>query len=175
MSERPGRYQRSFAGMLGAMVVLVLVVGAFVVFRETTREDPANPVVAVDFKRPAQFARDEADFELLSPQKLPEGWMATSVRFTQGDDQEWHLGMLTDEDRYVGLEQSNRTVDDMVEDFVDEKAEQGDDVTIAGESWESWTDAGDDLALVRESDDVTTLVVGRVSQETLEELIATLR
>ena len=175
MSERPGRYQRSFAGMLGAMLVLVLVVGAFVVFRETTREDPANPVEAVDFKRPAQFARDEADFELLAPDDLPEGWMATSVRFTQGEEQAWHLGVLTDERRYVGLEQSNRTVSDMVEDFVDEEAEQGEDVTVDGESWETWTDAGDDLALVRESSDVTTLVVGRVPQETLEELIATLR
>jgi hypothetical protein len=175
MSERPGRYQRSFAGMLGAMLVLVLVVGAFVVFRETTRDEPANPVEAVDFKRPAQFARDEADFALVAPQKLPEGWMATSVRFTQGDEQAWHLGMLTDERRYIGLEQSNRTVDDMVEDFVDEEAEQGEDITVDGETWESYTDAGDDLALVRESDDVTTVVVGRVSQETLEELIATLR
>jgi hypothetical protein len=101
--------------------------------------------------------------------------MATSVRFTQGDEQAWHLGMLTDEQRYVGLEQSNRTVGDMVEDFVDEEAEQGEDVTVEGETWETWTDAGDDLALVRESADVTTLVVGRVPQETLEELISTLR
>ena len=49
------------------------------------------------------------------------------------------------------------------------------DVQIAGDTWQSWTDDGGDLAVVREDTEVTTLVVGRVEQETLEELIATLR
>ncbi len=175
MSEKAGRYQRSFAGMIGAMVVLVLVVCAFVVFRELVREDPQNPVEAVDYARPVQYARTEADFDLLAPQKLPEGWIATSVRFTDGSDQRWHHGLLTDDRRSIGLEQTALPIPDAVEEFVDEEATQGEDVTVAGETWQSWTDAGEDLALVRESDDVTTLVVGRVPQATLEELIATLR
>ena len=175
MSEQPGRYQRSFAGMIGAMVVLVLVVGAFVVFRDVTREDPADPVEAVEFKRAATYARTQADFDLLAPDRLPEGWIATSVRYRGGEEQSWHLGVLTDEKRYVGLEQSGRTVPDMVEDFVDEEASQGEDVSVAGETWESWTDDDEDLALVREADGVTTLVVGRVPLATLEQLIATLR
>jgi hypothetical protein len=161
--------------MIGAMIVLVLVVGAFVVFREITREDPTNPVEAVEFKRPAEYARTQVDFELLAPKQLPEGWMATSVRFTETDGPSWHLGVLTDDRRYVGLEQADRTVSDMVDEFVDEEATQGDDVTVAGERWETWTDAGDDLALVRENDSVTTVVVGRVPQATLETFLATLR
>jgi hypothetical protein len=175
MSEQPGRYQRSFAGMIGAMVVLVLVVGAFVVFRNAVREEPGNPVEAVEIERPVEYARSEADFDLLAPDELPDGWIATSVRFTRGEEQGWHLGLLTDEERYVGLEQSPRPATDVVEEFVDEEATEGDEVTVGGESWQSWTDAEDDLALVREDGDVTTLVVGRVQQETLEELIATLR
>jgi hypothetical protein len=63
----------------------------------------------------------------------------------------------------------------MVEAHVDEDATQGEDVQIAGDRWQSWTDDGGDLAVVREDPEVTTLVVGRVEQETLEELIATLR
>jgi hypothetical protein len=175
MSEQPGRYQRSFPGMIGAMIVLVLVVGVFVLLRQTTRDEPTSPVEPIDFARPAEYARSQADFELLAPDELPEGWIATSVRFTDGEDQAWHLGTLTDEDRYVGLAQAERPVSEMVEELVDEEATQGEDVTVDGQTWETWTDAGDDLALVREEGGLTTLVVGRVSQETLEELLATLR
>ena len=175
MSEQPGRYQRSFPGMIGAMLVLLLVVGAFVLFRDINRADPVSPVKAVEYADAAEYAKDTATFEVLAPRQLPEGWIATSVTFTDGEEQAWHLGTLTEDRRYVGLEQADRPVSDMVEEFVDEEATQGEDVTVDGETWETWTDAGDDLALVRESDDVTTVVVGPVPQETLEELIATLR
>jgi Protein of unknown function (DUF4245) len=176
MSERPGRYQRSVPGMIGALLVLLLVVAAFVVFRAINRTEPENPVKALDFSTAASFAREEVDFELLAPDELPDGWIATSVRFDRGRKPAWHLGTLTDEERYVGLEQAARPVSAMVEEFVDEEAVEGDAVTVGGEAWRSFTDAGGDLALVRRDDDrATTLVVGRVSQETLEELIATLR
>ena len=175
MSEQAGRYQRSFTGMIGAMIVLLLVVVAFVVFRDINRDDPADPVKPVDYAAPAEYARTQATFPVLAPRRLPEGWMATSVGFVGGEEQSWHLGTLTEDRRYVGLEQADRPVSAMVEDYVDENATQGEDVTIDGETWESWTDEGDDLALVRDTDEVTTLVVGRVSQSTLEEFLATLR
>ena len=43
MSGQAGRYQRSAAGMVGAMIVLVLVVIGWVLFREFVREVPATP------------------------------------------------------------------------------------------------------------------------------------
>ena len=174
MSEQPGRYQRSFSGMVGAMVVLALVIAAFVIFREVNRNDPPSPVKALEYSQPADFAREEARFPLLAPGELPEGWIVTSVRFQNGRQQSWHLGMLTDEEKYVGLEQERQPLDDMVEEHVDEEAERGDDVEIDGETWQTFTDDEDDLALVRETPRVTTVLVGRVSQETLEELLATL-
>ena len=174
MSEQPGRYQRSFSGMIGAMVILVLVVVGFVVFRDLNRNDPPSPVQRVDFLTPAKYARTAADFPLLAPHELPDGWIATSVSFTPGKKQAWHLGCLTGERRYVGLEQSHQAIPAMVEQYVDPDASQGGDVTTAGHTWQSWTDSGGDLALVRRGDDVTTLVVGRVPQATLETFIATL-
>jgi len=174
MSEQPGRYQRSFSGMIGAMAVLLLAVGAFVLFRDVNRDDPASPVHAVDYRGPADYARGVATFDLLAPAKLPEGWIATSVNFTQGEEQAWHLGFLTDERHYVGLEQADRPVSGMVEDFVDQEAVQGDDVVVAGKTWETWSDDGDDLALVNDSGGVTTVVVGRVPEETLKAFINTL-
>jgi hypothetical protein len=175
MSERPGRYQRSFSGMVGAMIVLVLVVALFVAFRAVNRTQPENTVDAVDYSRPAEFAREQARFPLLAPAELPEGWRATSVRFTNGRDQAWHVGFLTGDDRYVGLEQADEDAEDLVEEHVDAEATEGRPVTVDGDEWRTWTDAGGDTALVRETDEVTTLVVGTVDRETLVEFVHTLR
>lgn len=166
MSEQAGRYQRSFGGMIGAMIVLVLVVLAFVAFRDINRDDPADPAQPVDYENPAAFAREEADFPVLVPSSLPSGWIATSVRFQNVDTQSWHLGLLTDQRRYVGLEQAPRPISAMVEQYVDENAVQGEDVTIDGQAWQTWTDA-EDTALVRQDPKVTTMVVGTVDEKTL--------
>ena len=44
MSGQAGRYQRSFSGMVGAMVVLLVVIGGYVAFRAVNRNDVADPV-----------------------------------------------------------------------------------------------------------------------------------
>ena len=173
MEEQPGRYQRSFAGMVGAMILLLAVIAAFVVFREANRTEPADPVEAIEWRGAASYARQEADFAVLAPRRLPEGWIATSVRFGRQDEQSWHLGFLTDEREYVGLEQTEDSPSTMVEDFVDEEAERGEDVVVDGATWEAWSDEEDE-ALVREGEDVTTLVVGTVSQDELVEFLGTL-
>ncbi len=174
MSEQAGRYQRSFTGMIGAMLVLLLVIGAFVAFRDVNRTDPGNPVDAVEWKQPTQVARQEASFTVLAPDRLPTGWIATSVRYGAGADGTWHIGMLTDQQRYVGLEQSTTTVSGMVETYVDENATQGQDVEVGGRTWESWSDSRD-TALVRKDGRTVTLVVGTVTESVLEQFAATLR
>jgi hypothetical protein len=174
VSEQPGRYERSFGGMVGAMILLLLVVGAFVVFRDVNRTEPADPVRPVEWRGATSYARGEADFRLLAPGRVPEGWVATSVRFERQDGQSWHLGFLTDEQRYVGLEQSEEPPSTMVEQFVDEEAERGEDVIIDGRTWQAWSDERDN-ALVREGDDVTTLVVGSVPKDVLVDFVRSLR
>lgn len=175
MSERPGKYQRSFPGMIGAMLVLLIAVAGFTVFREAVRDEPADPVTPVDYLQPAEFAREAADFPVLVPPTLPEGWIATSVQFVDGVDQAWRLGLLTEDQKFVGLRQESRRASELVEDYVDEDAVQGDDITVDGTTWQTWTDEGGDTALVRETDDVTTLVVGTVGEDTLVSFIRSLR
>ena len=188
MTEKPARYQRSFAGMLGALLVLVLGIGVFVVLRGVTRVEPPDPVRPVDYVQPARFAQEEAGYEVLTPRVLPEGWTATSVRFQPAaEDRSWHIGVLTDEQRYIGVEQAERSAAAMVADFVDEEAQEGGEVEIEGRSWRVWTDPGrdpgadpstapsGDLALVREDDGATTLVVGTVTQDELSEFVGSLR
>lgn len=175
-SGRAGRYQRSASGMVGAMIVLVAVVLGFVVFRDVNRSDPPSPVQDVDYARAAEHARENAEFAVVAPPSLPAGWRATSVRFADGENGRWHLGLLTDENQYVGLEQSSGSPRSMVRTHVDTKAQRGGAVTVEGEQWTRWTDDGGDVALVRRTDDTTTLVVGHdVPPEELQAFVASLR
>lgn len=176
VSGQAGRYQRSVAGLIGAMLVILAVVVAFVVLREINRNDPASPVRSIDYTRDADFARDQAGFEVLAPPSLPAGWRATTARYVPGADEHWHLGMLTDDDRYVGLEQSADLAETMVEQHVDEAATRADPVSVAGAEWTTWRDGGGDLALVRQDAGTTTLVVGHeVDADVLADFVASLR
>lgn len=174
MSGQAGRYQRSSSGMVGAMVILLVVIGAYVGFRALNRNQPDNPVRPVDYEQTASFARRQADFPLLAPVSLPSGWMATSVDY-QEDPTRWHLGVLTDEDEYIGLEQSRAPVDSLVETYVDREARRTGGVQVAGGTWSTWSDAGGDTALVRREEGVTTLVVGTPDLQVLEDYAASLR
>ena len=174
MSEQPSRYNRSFGGMLGALVVLLLVIGAFAVVHLLGSTDPADPVQPVNYSTSARYARQAATFGLLAPRHLPQGWIATSVRFQGGHDQSWHLGCLTAQRRYVGLEQARAPLISMLQDFVGDNASRGPNVPVAGQTWQSWTTPDADRALVRRTPKVTTVVVGRVPQSTLETFIDTL-
>ena len=188
MSEQPGRRETSVAGLVGALLVLLVGVGAFVVLRDVNRVDPADPVRTVDYAAPARFAQQAAQFELLAPRRLPEGWVATSVRFEDDpEEQSWHLGLLTDEQRYIGVEQAQRTIEAMVEDFVDEDATQVGEVDVDGTTWSRWAEpgrdpdadvsaaSGADLALVRQTGEAVALVVGRAPEQHLTTVAASLR
>ena len=175
MSEQAGRYQRTFSGMIGAMVVLVVLVVAFVVLRNLNTSDPENPAPPVDWKPALQFAREQAPFPVLAPQLLPPGWEVTSADFEREGKPAWHLGMLTDDKRYMGLEQAKQPVADMVSQYVDEEAKQGRDVGVDGLTWQSWSDPGGDHALTRRADGVTTLVVGSVPADEVATFAASLQ
>ncbi len=158
------------------MLVLVAIVIAFVIFRAVNRDDPPDPVQTVDYVKVADYARDQAPFSLLAPTRLPTGWRATTVNYLDGARPRWHVGLLTDRDRYVGLEQSTSSAGSMVETYVDEAAVAGDPVTVGDATWETWTDEGGDLAFVREDGDTTTLVVGhQVPQAELVGFASSLR
>jgi len=176
VSEQAGRYQRSAGGMVGAMVLLVLLLVAWIGFKALTTSQPDSAVHTVDYAQVVGPARKAASFDLLAPRSLPDGWRATSVSFRDSRPQHWHLGVLTDQDRYVGLEQGTGPVGSMVAQYVDKSAQRGAGVDVAGSTWSTYTDAGGDLALVRRTGGTTTLVVGHdVPRATLVDYTAGLR
>ena len=175
MSERAGRYQRSAGGMVGAMVVLVALVVGWVGIRALTSGSPESEPT-VDYAQVVPEVRKAARLAVVAPPSLPPGWRATSTRFTDGTREHWHLGVLTDQDQYVGLEQSADPVRSMVRTYVDEAASAGKPVRVRGRTWSTYTDSGGDLALVRRDGGTTTLVVGHeVPRSALVGYVADLR
>ena len=71
---RAGRYQRSIAGGVGSLIVLVVVVLAFVAFRAVFRDNDAVDVEPVDYLAVVAPAQ-EAGIRIVYPPSLPEGWI----------------------------------------------------------------------------------------------------
>ena len=175
MSEQAGRYQRSAGGLVVAMGVLVALVLGYVGLRSLI-SSPPNDEQTVDYARVVPDVRKAARLAILAPPSLPHGWRATSVRFTDDPPQHWHLGVLTDQNRYVGLEQAQQSRGSMVATYVGKDATRGAPVQVAGRTWSTYTDSQGDLALVRHGSRVTTLVVGHeVPRSTLLGYVASLR
>ena len=170
MSEQPSRYTRSFGGMTGALVVTVLFVLAFVAWRGVFRGDEDDSVQVVDWQESVGLA-DEAGLAVVHPRELPAGWTATSVDLVAVGDPRWGLGVLTDDGDFIGIRQEDASVDELVEQYVDEKADGGDDASVTSEitdTWQTWSDSGGDHGFSTELGDEALLVYGSAPVSDLE-------
>lgn len=162
---KPNRYLLPATNMVGALVVLLLCIGAYVGFRALVRDNRTRPPQSVEYASWARAGRNDHRLATLVP-ALPRGWRATSASYTSGVQPHWHLGVLTDRGRYVGVEESVDPTEDQVHQYVDEQADAGPVVRIAGRTWRSWTDSGGDYAVSRRqaaprgNGQETVLVVG---------------
>jgi hypothetical protein len=170
VSEQPSRYTRSFSGMVGAMIVTVLFVLVFVVWRGLFRTDVDETPVAVDWQESVELA-DQAGLDVVRPRELPAGWTATSVDLFAGDDPRWGLGVLTDDGDFIGIRQQDTAVEDLVRVYVDEKAEAGDEASVASDvtdTWQTWSDDGGDHGYATELGDDAVLVYGSAPVDDIE-------
>ena len=176
MSEQPGRYQRSFSGLLASLLVTVLVIGAFVGFRAAFREEVEREPEAIDYVASVGYAQDSG-LEIVYPDELPDGWIATSVDLVPGSTPAWGLGLLTDEGRFVGLRQEDAAVEDLLATYVDEDPNE---IQRLGEQpidsalspvWEAYTDSGGDRAYSAEVDGAVVLVYGSAPDEDVRALV----
>ena len=151
-TERPSRYPRTFNGLIVAMVVTVLFVAAYVGFRALTRDQP-DIEPDVDYAACVALLQ-EAGVTVVHPASLPDGWRATTVNFERGTPPQWRLGMVTDGDEFVGVVQRQEDVEDLLEEYVDESPDRGEDATpsntLGVTSWETWSDDGGDHAFSAE-------------------------
>ena len=136
--------------MVGAMVVLVVLLVASGRFRSlVNRTSPTDAVRTVGLRAGGGAGPQGGEVRPgRARRRCRRAGGPPSVTF-RDPSHRWHLGMLTDEDRYVGLEQADDSVATMVETYVDQARERGRPVQVDGRPWPTYTDAGGDLALVR--------------------------
>lgn len=172
VSEQPGRYQRSASGMVGALVILLLAIGAFVAFRALNREELEVRPTEVDYLTAVEAAQSERR-RVVYPDALPQGWTATSID-ARGED--WGIGFLTPDD-FAGVQQSARPVDELLATYVDEETVRLPAVEPGGQlgrSWRAYEDGEGDLAFAATFAEETVLVYGSASREDLLRLAASL-
>lgn len=163
---RPERPRASLGDMLRSVGLLLVPIGLFLGYQALVQDvrDPAPPI---DYTTAVESARAAAPFTVLAPADLPAGWRATSARYLPGEQPHWHLGVLTAEDQYIGLEQVMDDVDDALDAFAPTTSPAG-IATIEGQRWELRTDPErGETTLVRHGGEVSTVVTGTVSQEEL--------
>jgi hypothetical protein len=145
--ERPSRYDRSFGGLVAALIATVLFVAAYVGFRAFIREQPDVQPASVHYLSCVSDLQD-AGTTVAYPVALPAGWVDTSVAFGRGTSTSWRIGMLTDRGAFVGLVQQKEDAEDLARTYVDEAPDQGDDATpdngLGVATWQTWSDPGGD-------------------------------
>lgn len=181
MSEpagQPGRYERTFGGLIGSMIVIVIVVLAFVIYRGVFRDpETIGRPEAIPASEYLGLVRDvqDAGLDPVWPEQLPDGWDVTMFDIERGDRPVYRFNFYTPDDKFVGLRQTDADARTLVEEHVDENAEEGDPLTGVGsisEEWTSWSDEGGDHGYATElpAGD-TVLVYGNVPESALQELI----
>jgi len=173
---RPGRYQRSISGGIGALLVLLVVVLAFVGFRALTRDNPDGDTEAVDYLAAVGPAQ-EAGMRVVYPPRLPAGWTATSVEFADGERPAWGIGVLTDEGRFVGIRQRDTDLESLLATYVDEEPVSGGTVSVPGAlvtEWHQWSDSGGDQAMSADVAGTRVLVYGSAPVEDLMTMVGLL-
>lgn len=163
----------SLADMLRSIVVIgALILGlAGVGYWFQIRPDDATK--SVDYVAAATAARSAADFPVLAPASLPKGWKATTVRYDNGVKGQWHLGVLTDKDKYIGLEQSSLGRQRSIEKFTPDTKESG-TVTAAGYEWELRRSQRGETTFVRTDGDITIVVTGTASLSIIKSYVSSL-
>jgi uncharacterized protein DUF4245 len=163
-----------WSDVVRSLVIVLLVIGAFAIYQNVLRDDPGDPTPAVDYQTAVQAARQDAGYPVVAPTELPDGWEATSVRYTPAPQWGWHVGVITDDEEYVGLEQAVIAPADLIESAAEGTVPAG-TTDIDGTEWQVRRDEGrGETTLVRHQGKVTTMVTGSASQETLEDYVRSL-
>lgn len=169
-STTSSRGNPSMGDILRSVAVIGVIILALWAFGKLFTVTPDSPVRTVDWQTTVEQARPAADFALVAPTALPAGWKATSVRYRPAS---WHLGVLTDDQDYVGLEQVKLGTQATVERFAEGSTASG-EATIAGESWSVRKGPQDRLTFVRREGGLTTLVNGTAPRAEMEDYISSL-
>jgi len=173
---RPGRYNRSTGGLVGSMIVLVVAVLAFFVFRDAFRTTPSYEPEHVDWRSMIVSVQQQG-LKPAYPAPLPAGWYAKDAAFASGDRPSVDLELTTDEGHFVGMHEEDTDVRSLVDDLVGSGTLERGQVTISspvGSTWQEWVDPDGDHAYSTDLGRQTLLVYGSAPVTEIKQLIGTL-
>jgi hypothetical protein len=165
---------RTLTNMVWALLACFIVVAFLMI---VTWRPKTEKVREVEYTAQLADARKVAGW-IRGPEPMPAGWKATSVEFRapQQSPISWHLGIVTDQKKYVGLEQSNVTSNGFPADKLGRTADDGTS-TVDGVVWQrkTLTDREGEQALLLVGSGVTTIVTGNAGYQALETFAASLK
>jgi hypothetical protein len=165
---------RTMKNMVWALLACFIVVAFLMIVTWRPKEEKVR---AVEYTAQLQDARKLAPW-VRGPEPMPSGWTATSVEFRapQQSPVTWHLGVVTAQQKYVGLEQSNVTANAYQFDKLGKTADDGTS-TVAGVAWQrkKLLDRDKEQALVLIGSGATTILTGNAGYQALETFAAALR
>jgi hypothetical protein len=176
VSESAGRYQRSMSGMVGALIVTVGVIIAFVVFRAVNRDDLEIDRDAIDYLSLVESLQESDLLDPVYPPALPVDWKAVDATF-DAEDLTWSLDLNTEDSEFIGVVQSKLGLDELLETHVDDDTDEGAAVTLdspLATTWSTFSDDGGDYAIAAEVKGFTVLVFGTADEDQIENLASSL-
>ncbi len=173
---RAGRL--TFANMARSLLPLVLIC-LLVVAWVTFRQSGDVGVRTVDPSSTVALAAARADYDVLAPTGLDEGYRTTSARTdagnaAPGDPVTLEIGYLTPSEEFAGFVVSDDRGAEPVAAVLDGAEEQG-TVDVGGERWTRSTTVDGETTLSREADGVTVLVTGSAPDEELRTVAEAVR
>lgn len=162
----------SAANMFRSMAVIVAITLAL--FFVTGRPNSQTPQ-SVDVPGTAQFRAEQAGQPFAYPEGLPEGWVATNVRYlrSKGNVMVWNAGYTTPDGEYVSVQQALDPGAGWVDTQTNNGARVGTLTTTDGTKWAKRDREGKVqrslVSVPKDTKELTTLVTGTGSWEQLED------
>jgi hypothetical protein len=168
----------TYANMLRSLLPLVVICLVIVGWQAFQRE-PEDPVRAIDPSTTVRVAADRADYTLVVPTDLPDGYRPTSARTNAVDAGEGapitlQIGYVTPKTEFAGFVVSDDPSAEPVRSVLGGAQEEG-TVDLGGATWTRSTTERGETALSLVQDGVTVLVSGSASDRELETVAAAVR
>ncbi|MEI4270679.1 DUF4245 domain-containing protein [Klenkia sp. LSe6-5] len=167
------------ANMVRSLLPLTVIVLALVGL-VALRQNGADPVREVETTSGTQLAAARADYDLLVPQGLPDGWRATSIRTDAGEATEagdpvtLSIGYYTPGEEYAGFVVGDEPRAEGLATVVDGASDDG-AVEIGGRRWEQLTTARGEVAYRLTEGPATVVVTGSADDDELRTLAASVQ
>ena len=160
------------ANMVRSLLPLVVICVALVAWA-SFRQSPVDPSVEVDPGSAVRVSAERADYEVLAPSGLPDGYRPTSARTTaggagEGEPVTLEIGFLTPAEEFAGFVISDDPEAAPLRVVLDGAEEQG-QLSIGGESGTRATTTPAEGALTPEAGQATVLVSGSAGGDELTE------